>query len=133
MALFMDNCDMCHKAPLFSNYGFYNAGVGMDEEEPDKGRMDVTGEERDLGKFRVPALREVADTAPYFHDGSVEKLEDAVALMAGGGMDNPNLSAPFKGLAAEEFTEENLADLVAFLNALSGDYPKTEPPTEFPQ
>jgi len=133
MALFEDHCNMCHKAPLFSNYGFYNAGVGMDKEEPDKGRMAVTEEERDLGKFRVPALREIADTAPYFHDGSVEKLEDAVALMAGGGMDNPNLSSAFKGLAAEEFTEEDLADLVAFLNALSGDYPKTEPPTEFPQ
>ncbi len=131
--LFEDNCSTCHTPPLFSNYRFYNAGVGMDAEEPDKGRMEATGKERDLGKFRVPALRDVVDTAPYFHDGKTETLEQAVALMAGGGIDNPNLSSAMKGLRAAELTEQDQADLVAFLKALSGDYPKTEPPTQFPQ
>jgi cytochrome c peroxidase len=116
-------CATCHKPPLFSNYGFYNAGVGMDKDPPDEGRKAFTGKDDDLGKFRTPALREVANTYPYFHDGSVEKLEDAVALMASGGKDNPNLSVMMKGLRAAEVSEQDLKDLVEFLKALSGEFP----------
>ena len=96
MALFDDNCATCHAPPLFSNYRFINAGVGMDKEKPDEGRKNVTHQDRDLGKFRVPALREVAKTYPYFHDGSAATLEDAVDLMADGGLDNPHLSPQMK-------------------------------------
>ena len=96
--LFRSNCSTCHTPPLFSNYRFFNAGVGMDKPNPDEGRKKVTGKDSDLGKFRVPALRDVANTAPYFHDGSAAKLEDAVALMAGGGKDNPNLSEMLKSV-----------------------------------
>jgi cytochrome c peroxidase len=77
----------------------------------------------------VPALREVANTAPYFHDGSGKTLEDAVALMAGGGVDNPNLSSTFKGLAEKKVSAEDQAAIVEFLKALSGRYPIIEPPT----
>ncbi len=132
MATFDEYCAVCHAPPIFSNFQFYNAGVGADLPEPDKGRMEVTGKERDMGRMRVPALREVANTQPYFHNGSVETLEEAVALMANGGQDNPNLSALFKGIRGE-VTEEDQADLVEFLKALSGEYPIIEPPTEFPQ
>jgi cytochrome c peroxidase len=125
-------CSVCHTPPLFSNYRFYNAGVGMDEEEPDPGRKEVTGRDNDMGAFRVPALREVANTHPYFHDGSAEKLEDAVALMAAGGKDNPDLSAMLKAVRSAELTEEDEKDLVEFLKALSGEYPVTEPP-ELPE
>ncbi len=117
-------CETCHAPPLFSNGGYYNAGVGMDEEKPDEGRKDVTGKDRDLGKFRVPALREVANTGPYFHDGSVDKLEDAVALMAAGGKDNPNLSVMLEAVREAKLTEQDRKDLVEFLGALSGEYPK---------
>lgn len=130
---FNETCADCHAPPLFSNYRYYNAGVGMDRDEPDKGRMAVTGKPRDLGKFRVPALREVANTGPYFHDGSVKKLEDAVALMAGGGKDNPNLSSWMEAVGETELTEADQKDIVEFLEALSGDYPKIEPPKEFPE
>jgi cytochrome c peroxidase len=124
MQLFEDlNCAMCHAPPLFSTYRYYNAGVGMDKEEPDEGRKAVTGRDRDLGKFRTPALREVANTGPYYHDGSIKTLEEAVALMARGGKDNPNLSPMFKALREEEVSEQDINDLVAFLKALSGDYP----------
>jgi len=121
-------CSTCHTPPLFSNYKYYNAGIGMDAETPDEGRKDVTGKDSDLGKFRVPALREVANTAPYFHDGSAATLEEAVAVMAAGGKPNDNLSAMMKAVVAAELTAEDEADLVAFLGALSGDFPKTEPP-----
>ncbi len=117
------HCSTCHSPPVYSSYRFYNAGVGMDKDPPDKGRQAVTKKESDLGKFRTPMLRDVANTGPYFHDGSVEKLEDAVALMAGGGKDNPNLSSMMKAVREAKLTEENQKDIVEFLKALSGEFP----------
>ena len=121
-------CADCHEPPLFSNYEYENAGVGMDKEKPDAGRKAVTGKDEDLGKIRVPALREVANTGPYFHDGSGATLEDAVALMAGGGKDNPNLSEMLKSVRDAKLTEQDRKDLVEFLKALSGEFPVVEPP-----
>lgn len=123
-------CAECHAPPLFSSYDFYNAGVSIEKNEP--GRKAVTNDEADLGAFRVPMLREVANTGPYFHDGSAEKLEDAVALMARGGNDNPNLSEMLKSVRDVELTEENQKDLVEFLKALSGEYPIIDPPAALP-
>jgi len=70
---------------------------------------------KDLGKFRVPSLREVGNTGPYFHDGSCDSLEKAVAMMAGGGMDNPNLSALLKGIGAKGISAEDQASIAEFL------------------
>jgi cytochrome c peroxidase len=129
MKLFDDvGCSSCHAPPLFSNYKFYNAGVGSKKDQPDVGRKAVTNDDTDLGKFRVPALREVANTAPYFHDGSCATLPEAVALMAGGGIDNPNISAVLKGIGAKPLSDQDKADIVEFLKALSGEYPIVEPP-----
>lgn len=125
---FKDNCAVCHTPPLFSNYQYYNAGVGMDRPKPDEGRKAVTKKDKDLGKFRVPSLREVANTYPYFHDGSAKTLEDAVALMANGGKDNPNLASSLKAVREAKLTEQDRKDLVEFLKALSGKYPVVEPP-----
>jgi cytochrome c peroxidase len=125
---FRSNCASCHRPPLFSNYLFFNAGVGMDRPSPDEGRKKITGKDGDLGKFRVPALRDVAQTHPYFHDGSAATLADAVALMAGGGKDNPNLSEMFKSIGDAKISQQDESDLVEFLKALSGKYPVIEPP-----
>lgn len=125
MKLFEDaGCANCHAAPLLSTYDYENAGVG----KPENGRMDVTKKEEDKGKFRIPALRNVADTAPYFHDGSAKTLEEAVALMAAGGKDNPNLSEMLKDVRNAKIDAQGQKDLVEFLKALSGEYPVTEPP-----
>jgi len=125
LALFTDTgCADCHTPPVFSNFRFYNAGVGMDKDPPDAGRMAVTKKDRDLGKIRVPMLREVAGTGPYFHDGSVETLEAAVELMTAGGKDNDNLSGMMKSMRDTEFSDQDKKDLVAFLNSLSGEFPK---------
>jgi cytochrome c peroxidase len=128
LALFEENCATCHAPPTFSNYRFYNAGVGMEQVQPDEGRKKVTARDGDLGKFRVPALREVAKTHPYFHNGSAATLEEAVALMAGGGKENPHLSTPMKAVQEAKLTAENQKDIVEFLKALSGGYPIVEPP-----
>lgn len=126
--LFDTQCSVCHTPPLFSNYRYFNAGVSMEKPQADEGRMKVTGRASDRGKFRVPSLRNVADTAPYFHDGSAKSLQEAVSLMAGGGKDNPNLSPQFKTLRDAKITQEQQKDLVEFLRALSGKYPVIEPP-----
>ncbi len=130
MEVFMEkaDCALCHAPPTFSNGRYYNAGVGSNKPDIDPGRQAVTKRERDSGKFRVPSLREVAHTAPYFHDGSAATLEDAVAVMAVGGIDNPNLSRTFKMIRDAELNEQDRKDLVEFLKALSGEYPVVQPP-----
>lgn len=122
-------CADCHTPPLFSSYQYRNAGVGIDQKNADLGRQVVTGKESDKGRFRIPSLRDVADTAPYFHDGSAKTLEDAVALMAAGGKDNPNLAPELEAIRDAKLTEQDRKDLVAFLQALSGEYPIIEEPT----
>jgi cytochrome c peroxidase len=130
MEVFMNagQCSTCHAPPVFSNCRFYNAGVDAEKKKPDDGRKKVTNNDKDMGAFRVPHLRSVADTVPLLHDGSAKKLEDAVKLMAGGGRDNPNLSSMFKSVREAKLTDENVKDLVEFLKALSGKYPIIEPP-----
>lgn len=129
MELFEESgCATCHSGPLLSNGKFYSAGVGMDKDKPDEGRKAVTNKDRDLGKFRTPSLREVAKTAPYFHDGSAATLEEAVAVMAAGGKDHASRSAMFDGVRAAELTDANQKDLMEFLKALSGEFPVVEPP-----
>jgi cytochrome c peroxidase len=129
MKVFDDaGCSTCHTPPLFSNYKYYNAGIGSTKEQPDVGRKAVTNDDSDMGKIRVPSLREVAKTGPYFHDGSCATLEEAVAAMAAGGIDNPNLSAVLKGIGAKGLSDQDKADIVEFLKALSGEYPVVEPP-----
>jgi cytochrome c peroxidase len=71
-------CDGCHTPPLFDSERFENRNVPEAEGVVDYGRMEVTGLDQDRGKFRVPTLRNVAFTNPYFHNGSVRSLEDAV-------------------------------------------------------
>lgn len=129
-AIFMDKgqCSTCHTPPTFSNGRFYNAGVGSDKAAPDVGRKKVTNSDADMGKFRVPHLRNIADTAPYFHDGSAATLEESVNLMAAGGKDNPNLSGMLKAVRDAKLTDAEKKDVVEFLKALSGEFPKTEPP-----
>ena len=69
-------CADCHRPPLFESERFAARGVG---EGTDEGRGAVTGVAEDIGRFRVPTLRNLRETGPYFHDGSTKELEDAVA------------------------------------------------------
>ena len=121
-------CAGCHAPPLFSTYEFHNAGVDAHKPKPDAGRKEVTKKDEHTGAFRVPSLREVAKTAPYFHDGSVKTLAEAVALMAAGGKDNPHRSSDFDRVRQAKLTEQDRNDVVEFLKALSGKFPVVEPP-----
>ena len=98
---------------------YYNVGIGIagiPEDEVDVGRYAVTELDSDWAAFKVPSLRNVAESAPYFHDGSVPDLEQAVRYMAGPGVANKNLT-PL--LMDRGLTDEEVASLVAFLGSLS--------------
>ena len=78
-------CAACHSGPLFSDFQFHSlavpqTGPGIDESGNDRGRYEATRIPRHLYQFRTPPLRNVTLTAPYFHDGAVASLEDAIAL-----------------------------------------------------
>jgi cytochrome c peroxidase len=119
-------CDNCHAGVLFTDQQYHNIGVGMDQEKPDVGRFTVTKKEEDTGAFKTPTLRDVAKSAPYFHDGSANTLEEAVDFMLGGGKDNPHLDK--KNLQKQTLTKEERADLLAFLKSLNVDCTLKEPP-----
>jgi cytochrome c peroxidase len=118
-------CRTCHKGPMFSDQGFHNLGVGMDQPQPDIGRQAVTNDPRDRGAFKTPTLRNVALTAPYFHDGSARTLAEVIEFYDRGGVPNEALDIFMTTL---ELTEEEQADLVAFLEALTGSLPEIERP-----
>jgi cytochrome c peroxidase len=118
-------CWRCHSGPNFTDGKFHNTGVSWGKEPLDLARFEITGEEKDRGRFKTPSLRGVAITAPYMHDGSMSTLEEVIRFYNQGGLYRSRLNSnrdaflePL-GLSFEEM--ENLA---AFLRALSeGDGP----------
>jgi cytochrome c peroxidase len=124
-------CDACHEGVNFTTNAFHNLGVGTDKPEPDAGRYMVTKNDRDWGAFKTPTLREIAKTAPYMHDGSLKTLEEVVEFYDKGGIPNKNLEPTLRKL---NLTAEEKKDLVAFLNALSGEgWQDIQEPTQYPQ
>jgi cytochrome c peroxidase len=98
-------------------------GIGMAAPKPDIGRAEVTKDEKDTGAFKTPTIRNVALSAPYMHDGSINTLDEVVEWYAKGGHPNPHLSDKIKKL---DLTEQDKKDLVEFMNACTGDFPKIE-------
>lgn len=113
-------CFDCHFSPDFTVDEFKNIGLYDEKKYMDKGRFMVTKTSSDLGKFKVPGLRNVAVTAPYMHDGSFATLEDVIEYY----------SDPFKFVPTPvnmdstllkpiNFTQQEKDDLVAFLKSLT--------------
>ena len=117
------NCTACHVGANFTDEKYHNLGVGMDVESPDLGRHEVSGEEKDKGAFKTPTIRNIASTGPYMHDGSQKTLREVVEWYVKGGHANPYLSEKVKKFKA---TEQDVKDLVAFMEALTGDLPHVE-------
>ena len=117
------NCSACHVGPNLTDEQYYNLGVGMDSEKPDTGREAVTHDPKDTGAFKTPTIRNVALSAPYMHDGSQKTLEEVVAWYTKGGHPNPYLNQRVKKLL---LSEQEQKDLVAFMHACTGDFPKIE-------
>ena len=106
-------CTTCHNGPSVGGTSFQKLGVMEDYPTEDKGRFAVTKNEEDLRKFRVPTLRNVEKTGPWFHDGSIKELPEAVRLMA-------------KHQLGMTFSDAEVDDIVAFLKSLTGDLPGSE-------
>jgi cytochrome c peroxidase len=135
LELFMGKaaCVACHTPPFFSSAflvkdgAYFNTGVGIagkKDEEIDVGRKKVSNQAVDFAAFKVPSLRNVSKSAPYFHDGSVTTLEAAVRFMASGGHPNPNLT-PL--MTDRKLSDTELKAILAFLGTLDCPVKLAEP------
>ncbi|MBV8231422.1 MAG: c-type cytochrome [Planctomycetaceae bacterium] len=110
-------CVDCHKGPGLGGLGFRKFGVVSEywketgSQDVDKGRFDVTNDPADLYKFKVPGLRNVAMTPPYFHDGAVDALPRAVRIMAKVQLD-------------ADLSDPEVDEIVTFLGSLTGTLPE---------
>lgn len=118
-------CLNCHDGLLLTDLQYHNIGIVMTAKEPDVGRFKVTNNEEDMGAFKTPTLMDISKSAPYFHNGSVATLEEAVDLMLSGGVKNPNLDTV--NLKPAKLTREEKEDLLAFLRSLDVEDTVTEP------
>jgi cytochrome c peroxidase len=126
------HCAVCHQLgkefALFTDGQFHNLGVGANErgELSDLGRYNVTKDDADRGAFKTPTLRNVTQTRPYMHDGSLTSLALVVEFYNGGGRRNPHLSRLIRPL---NLSPQDKIDLLAFLESLTGEpVPHIGPP-----
>jgi cytochrome c peroxidase len=139
--------------PFFTDFNYHNTGVAANHPNFDKlsrqayaatetekarevidalaklegghelGRVLITYQVFDIGSYRTPSLRNVALTAPYFHDGSAKTLADVVKFYNGGGRQNINREWDLDALALDDGEQR---DLAAFLESLTGKMPNTD-------
>lgn len=121
-------CNACHSGANYAGpelpvgTGFYQQFPtysskydSMYELKADDGRYEATHDKADKHQWRVPTLRNVALTAPYFHNGAVKTLDEAVRVMAKTQLD-------------KDLSKQQVADIVAFLNGLTGEFPQISMP-----
>ena len=132
--LFFDKarCNLCHMGTNFSDEKFHNIGIGWDDSDTlDLGRYRVSKNEKDLGAFKTPTLREITKTAPYMHDGRFATLEDVIKHYNKGGVKNPFLDNQVIPL---NLSDLEIKDLLSMLRSLEGEgWQHVKAPTEFPQ
>lgn len=100
-------CNSCHNGPAVGGTLYRKLGFIFPYETEDVGRERVTGSESDRHVFKVPSLRNVAETGPYLHDGSIASLPEMVRIMG-------------KHQIGIDLSDEQVSDIVAFLQALTG-------------
>ena len=124
-------CNLCHFGTNFSDEKFHNIGIGWGGETVDVGRYHVTKDQKDIGAFKTPTLREITLTAPYMHDGSFGTLEEVVEHYNKGGVKNPFLDNQIIPL---KLTDAEKKDLIAMLRTLNGEgWQHVKAPIEFPR
>lgn len=148
-------CIQCHDGSMLSDEGFHNVGLPPNpdifrmpqrhitfrrffrtlglgkaaELREDPGLYAITKEAQDWGKFRTPTLREVSNTPPYMHDGSIGTLEEVVSFYDAGGGPGAGKDPRLRPLG---LTDQEKGDLVEFLKSLAGD-PVTVPRPQHPE
>ncbi|NVK63495.1 MAG: cytochrome-c peroxidase [Flavobacteriales bacterium] len=108
-------CTECHTPPMFTTYEALNNGLYSDYGE-DKGRFRIHNDSTDIGKFKIPSLRNITLTFPYMHDGSIGSLEEVLAHYSKGGNDHVNKDKRIVPFTLSN-TEEK--DLLNFMEALT--------------
>ncbi|HZZ84793.1 MAG TPA: cytochrome c peroxidase [Anaeromyxobacteraceae bacterium] len=132
-------CNQCHLGPNFTDGKFHNLGVGWRDPGPgkplkdgfaDRGRYDVTRDEKDLGAFKTPTLRDCSKHPPYMHDGSMATLREVMLHYARGGLPNPRLD---EAITPFPLSERDVDDLVELMRALDGEGYQDVAPRLLPQ
>ena len=109
---FLDvGCNQCHLTRMLGANAYQKLGLRVPYNGKDTGRMKVTGSVADKYSFKVPSLLNVEKTAPYYHDGSLATLEETVMAMG-------------KNQLALTLKDEQVANIVVFLKALTGKLPE---------
>lgn len=120
----------------YHNTGLYNLGGNGAYPSDNTGLFDMSGESRDMGRFKAPSLRNIAVTAPYMHDGSVATLAEVIdnyerggRLIEAGPHAGDGRLSPFKSefVTGFELTDEERVDLLAFLEALTDENVLSDP------
>ncbi|MBL7965180.1 MAG: cytochrome-c peroxidase [Flavobacteriales bacterium] len=124
LALFTSQgkCAGCHTLGLFTDNAFRNNGLDLVVTDPGLGA--VTGDPGDLGRFKVPTLRNIAVTAPYMHDSRFATLEEVLGHYNGGvHMASPTVDPlmDFWGMNPAPFSPNEIIDLMAFLHSLTDE------------
>jgi cytochrome c peroxidase len=115
--IFLQKCNSCHTAPMFTNYSFRNNGMQQDNSLNDLGRMNVTNNKNDSLKFRVPSLRNIVLTMPYGHDGRFFSLHHVFEHYRKNMVVQPTTDSLFKNkLYLSNF---EIGQLTAFLYTLT--------------
>jgi cytochrome c peroxidase len=121
---------------FFANNGLYNLDEDGSYPAGNEGIYDMSGDPVDKGRFKPPSLRNIAVTAPYMHDGSIETLEEVLdhyarggrwiesGPNAGDGKDNPNKNTLLNGF---KMSDQEKQDMLAFLRALTDEDLLTNP------
>ncbi|MBN7771081.1 cytochrome-c peroxidase [Marinobacter daepoensis] len=122
-------CLNCHQGPLLSDGKYHNLGLtGYGGKREDLGRYLVTGNPDDVGRFKTPSLREISQTAPYFHWGTFPSLHHVLSTYNAGGyhfkrgdkyQDDPLFPSTSSLLRPLGLTDKELNDLESFLHSLS--------------
>lgn len=123
------DCQHCHSGKNFENDEYINNGLDAEVDFTDLGYEVVTGSANDRATFKVPTLRNIALTAPYMHDGRFRTLEEVVDHYNSGIHDSPTLHVTLRNTIGTGLllTQQEKADLVAFLHTLTDESLATNP------
>lgn len=117
--LFKKHCLSCHayeiRSPFFSDFRYYNMGIGFDKSSKDMGRYYYSFNPGDRGRFRTPSLRNVVYTAPYMHDGRFATLSEVIDSYRRGAIENIVSNIERNGI---NITDSEKEDLLAFLETI---------------
>lgn len=119
LQIFKQKCAVCHKGELFSDFTFRDNGLKQNLQR-DAGRYEITLNETDKGKFKVPSLRNLTYTLPYMHDGRFQTLEQVLDHYTQGVQNNANLDPLLKqnGKLGIDLSETEKKQILAFLRTL---------------